>query len=185
MMDVPISKLTRLLRLIDQEALIRGNFTLSSGVASSYYVDIKKVSLLSEGSYLIGDILMDLPVIMNAKAVGGLLVGAAPIVSAVTTMSEVRNLPVHGLLIRKEPKGHGTGKYIEGPDLEPGSNVVVVEDVTTTGKSALQAVDRLRDAGYKVDTVVTILDREQGADLNLEPHGIELISIFQMQNLTL
>lgn len=177
--------LDELLELINTRAVEIGRFTLSSGSISSHYINLKEVTLDSRGSYLVGSALMRVPEVANAFAVGGLALGAAPIVSAVTTMSEVMNNPVSGLLVRKEPKGHGTMAYIEGPELEIGNRVTVVEDVTTTGKSALKAVDTLRDAGYKVDTVVTILDREEGADLNLEPHGIELISIFQMQNLTL
>jgi orotate phosphoribosyltransferase len=138
-----------------------GDFVLSSGQPSPYYINGKKVTLTAEGALAVGRLLLaELP--PTAIAVAGLTLGADPLVTAVSVVSAYENRPVAALIIRKEAKGHGTKAYIEGPNLPAGTHVVVLEDVVTTGKSAMLAVERLRDAGYQVNEVITLVDREQG-----------------------
>ena len=150
-----------LLNLLAQYAYQEGDFVLSSGQPSPYYINGKQVTLRADGALAIGRLLLaELP--SNTAAVAGLTLGADPIVSAVSTVSAYEEKPVAALIIRKEAKGHGTKAYIEGPTLALGSSVVVLEDVVTTGKSAMLAVERLRAAGYEVDTVISVVDREQG-----------------------
>ena len=118
----------------------------------------------------------------DTVAVAGLTLGADPLVSGVAVVSNLQNRKLDGLIVRKEPKGHGTQAWIEGPLLPKGSKVVVLEDVITTGGSALKAVDKLRDAGYIVETIITIVDRQE-AGINMADSGIDLISLFQLEEL--
>ena len=138
-----------------------GDFVLSSGQRSSYYINGKLVTLHPQGALAVGRLLLSL-LTDDIEAVAGLTLGADPIVTAVSVVSAYENRPIPGLIIRKEAKGHGTMAYIEGPILATGAQVVVLEDVVTTGASAMKAVDRLRDAGYTVDRVIALVDRQQG-----------------------
>ncbi|MCL1465283.1 orotate phosphoribosyltransferase [Argonema galeatum] len=151
----------QLLDLFCELAYQSGDFVLSSGQRSSYYINGKPVTLHPQGALAIGRILLSmLP--SDTQAVAGLTLGADPIVSAVSVVSAYENRPIPALIIRKEAKGHGTRAYIEGPQLPDGAKVVVLEDVVTTGGSALKAVERLRDAGYIVEEVISLVDRKQG-----------------------
>lgn len=151
----------QLLDLFCQVAYKEGDFVLSSGQRSTYYINGKLVTLHPHGALAIGRILLSmLPA--DTEAVAGLTLGADPIVSALSVVSAYQNRPIPALIIRKEAKGHGTKAYIEGPELPQGAKVVVLEDVVTTGGSALKAVGRLRDAGYVVEEVISLVDREQG-----------------------
>ena len=150
-----------LLELLINFAYREGNFTLSSGQKSSYYINAKEVTLRAEGALAVGYLLLDkLP--QDTQAVAGLTLGADPIVTAVSVVSAWKNRPIPALIIRKQAKGHGTKAYVEGPNLEAGAKVVVLEDVVTTGKSAMLAVERLREAGYEVNQVISLVDRQQG-----------------------
>ncbi len=135
----------KLLDLFCQLAYQEGDFVLSSGGRSSYYINGKQVTLHPQGALAIGRLILNiLPV--DTQAVAGLTLGADPIVSSVSVVSVYESRPIPALIIRKEAKGHGTMAYIEGPNLPPAAKVVVLEDVVTTGKSALQAVERLTAA---------------------------------------
>ena len=172
----------RLRQLLIEHSLREGYFLLSNDGASTHYVDCKKVSLTAEGSYLIGEAMwMNCP--MGVEAVAGLTLGADPLVMAVVMTSYSNLCGVDGLIVRKEAKGHGTGVYIEGPDLEKGAYVVVLEDVVTSGKSAMKAVERLREAGYCVDTVIAIIDREAGGKEYLANYDLELRSLYTLEDL--
>jgi orotate phosphoribosyltransferase len=138
-----------------------GDFVLSSGQRSSYYINGKLVTLHPQGALTVGRLLLSL-LPDDVEAVAGLTLGADPIVTAVSVVSAYENRPLPGLIVRKEAKGHGTMAYLEGPILAPGAKVVVLEDVVTTGASAMKAVNRLREAGYAVDRVIALVDREQG-----------------------
>ncbi|MDY6806490.1 MAG: orotate phosphoribosyltransferase [Cyanobacteriota bacterium] len=138
-----------------------GDFVLSSGQRSSYYINGKLVTLHPQGALAVGRLLLSL-LPDGVEAVAGLTLGADPIVTAVSVVSALENTPIPALIVRKEAKGHGTMAYIEGPTLAPGANVVVLEDVVTTGASAMKAVERLRQAGYSVDRVISLIDRQQG-----------------------
>lgn len=119
----------------------------------------------------------------DVDAVAGLTLGADPIVTAVSVVSALGDRPIPALIVRKETKGHGTMAYIEGPTLSEGANVVVLEDVVTTGKSAMQAVERLRGAGYKVDRVLSLIDREQGGAEFYRSVGLDFEAVFKIKDL--
>jgi orotate phosphoribosyltransferase len=159
-----------LLDALCQFAYAEGNFTLSSGQQSPYYINCKPVTLDPAGAVAVGRLL--LPLLPPAtQAVAGLTLGADPIVTAVSIAGAYAGQSVPALIIRKQAKGHGTQAYIEGPALPSGAQIVVLEDVVTTGQSALTAVQRLRDAGYQVDHVLALVDRQQGgAELYQRSH---------------
>ncbi len=172
-----------LLDLVCQRAYQSGDFTLSSGQKSSYYINCKQVTLDPRGGLLVGKLfLAHLP--PNAQAVAGLTLGADPIVTAVSVVSAYESPPGYpGLIIRKEAKGHGTQAYIEGPTLPLGTQIVVLEDVVTTGQSAMKAVDRLRQDGYQVDTVLAIVDRQQGGAELYQAEGLNFAALFTIPEL--
>lgn len=168
-----------LLDLLCQLAYQEGDFILSSGQRSSYYINGKQVTLHPQGALAIGRIfLSQLPT--DVQAVAGLTLGADPIVSAVSVVSAYEHRPIPALIIRKEPKGHGTRAYIEGPSLPAGASVVVLEDVVTTGQSALKAVERLRQAGYSVNQVMALVDRQQGGAELYQSAGLQFESVFSI-----
>ncbi|MDB9435679.1 Orotate phosphoribosyltransferase [Dolichospermum sp. UHCC 0315A] len=172
----------KLLDLFCQLAYQEGDFVLSSGQRSSYYINGKQVTLHPQGALAMARLL--LPMLPeDTQAVAGLTLGADPIVSAVSVVSVYENRPIPALIIRKEAKGHGTMAYIEGPSLPQGAKVVVLEDVVTTGQSALKAVERLQAAGYTVDRVISLIDRLQGGGALYESAGLQFEALFTIQDL--
>lgn len=171
-----------LLDLIVQHAYVEGDFVLSSGAKSSYYINCKQVTLRAEGGLALGRLLFHL-LPEDTAAVAGLTLGADPMVSAVSVVSAYENQPIPALIIRKKPKGHGTKAYIEGPSLPPGAKIVVLEDVVTTGGSALTAVERLQDAGYEVTQILSLVDREQGGRELYKSKGIKFEALFSIQEI--
>jgi orotate phosphoribosyltransferase len=171
-----------LLDLLCTQAYSEGDFTLSSGQKSTYYINGKRVTLDATGAVAIGR-LMRAALLPQTEAVAGLTLGADPIVSAISVVSAYENAPIPGLIIRKEAKGHGTQAYIEGPELPTGSLIAVVEDVVTTGQSALKAVNRLQDAGYQVQQVLALVDREQGGAQVYQDLGLTFSALFTIQDL--
>ena len=174
-----------LLKLLKENAYKKGEFKLSSGKTSEHYVNCKPVTLNGRGLTLASVMLLE-HVEKDSVAVGGLTLGADPIVSGVVVVSGLDKRLLNGLIVRKEPKGHGTEAWIEGPVLPEGSKVTVLEDVITTGGSAIKAVKRIRDAGYKVDRIVSIVDRQENdeATTAMKLAGIELYSIFTLKDLS-
>ncbi|MCS7030375.1 MAG: orotate phosphoribosyltransferase [Gloeomargarita sp. SKYG116] len=168
-----------LLQLIAELAYREGDFVLSSGARSSYYINCKTVTLHPRGAYLVGRLCGEL-LAPATVAVAGLTLGADPIVTAISVLSAQTNHPVSGLIIRKEPKGHGARSQIEGPLPPPGSWVTVVEDVVTTGQSLGLAVDVLRAAGYQVQQGITVVDRQQGGADYLAAKGVTLTALFTL-----
>jgi len=173
-----------LIGLVESKALKRGTFRLASGREATFYLDAKQVVLDAHGSMLVGRAILErlrslgpLP-----AAVGGMSIGADPITSAVITMAGIEGLPLKGFMVRKEPKDHGTKKYVEGP-VEPGQRVVIVEDVTTTGGSSLLAIDRVHEFGLIVERVVTVIDRLAGAKDAFAARGIPLESLVTIRDL--
>ena len=168
-----------LLDLIRARALKFGEFTLASGLTSSYYLDGKQVTLHAGGLKLISEGILDL---LDAAgelfdAVGGMSIGADPIVGGVLAAAAARGRDdLVGFLVRKDAKGHGTQKYIEGP-LEPGMRAVILEDVVTTGGSSVLAVDRVREFGAEPVRVVCIVDRLQGGEAAFAATGLPLSSL--------
>ena len=168
------------LELLARRAYRRGRFTLASGRESDHYVNCKPVSLSGVGLALLGRQLLD-RVEPEAVAVAGLTLGADPLVSAVALQAALVGRSLDALIVRKEAKGHGTGAWLEGPLPEPGARITVLEDVVTTGGSALKAVNQLREAGYRVDRVVAIVDRQEGGREAMEAAGLELESLVLLE----
>jgi orotate phosphoribosyltransferase len=171
-----------LLDLFCEVAYREGDFTLSSGQRSSYYINGKQVTLHPQGGLATGRVLLDL-VPVEAQAVAGLTLGADPMVTAVSVVAAYEGRSLTALIVRKEAKGHGTQAYIEGPTLPPGSSVVVLEDVVTTGQSALKAVDRLRQAGYTVSQIIALVDRQQGGAELYQQQGLQFKAVFSIQDI--
>jgi orotate phosphoribosyltransferase len=176
--------IAELVPLITAKALRRGSFRLASGREASFYLDAKQVVLDARGSMLVGRAILDL---LRAHgplpaAVGGMSIGADPVTSAVVTMAGVGGFDLRGFMVRKEPKDHGTKRYIEGP-VAPGEKVVIVEDVTTTGGSSLLAIDRAIEFGLVVERVVTVIDRLAGATATLAARGIPLDALVTIRDL--
>ncbi len=170
----------RLLALLAGSAYRHGDFTLASGKKSRHYVNCKPVSLSGEGLALISIYLLE-HVEPGALSVAGLTLGADPLVSGVSMAAFQAGHNLDALIVRKEPKGHGTGAWLEGPLPPPGTLITVLEDVVTTGGSCLKAIQQLRNVGYLVQRVVAIVDREEGAKQALETEGIELVSLFLLR----
>lgn len=157
----------RLLEILRKKSLQIGKFKLVSGMTSNYYFDSKPTTLDPEGAYLTARLILQTLSERGVKAdsIGGLTLGADPIVSAVAAVSfadKEEFQPLSAYIVRKEGKKHGTQKFIEGYDGGPGTRVVVVDDVCTTGGSTLKAINLSIDAGYQVAAVVCLVDREQG-----------------------
>ena len=170
-----------LLEVLKRDAYKKGEFTLSSGKTSEHYVNCKPVTLSGRGLTLASLLML---MYVETDVVAGLTLGADPLVSGVSLVSALDRRLINGLIIRKEAKGHGTQAWIEGPLPKEGTKITVLEDVTTTGGSAIKAVEKLREAGYVVDRVVTIIDREEGADALMKETELELCSIFKLSDLT-
>jgi orotate phosphoribosyltransferase len=170
----------RLLPLLAERAYRRGQFTLASGRTSDHYVNCKPVSLSGIGLALLGALLLE-QLEPEAVAVAGLTLGADPLVSAVAMRAALDGRALDALIVRKEAKGHGTGAWLEGPLPLPGSSITVLEDVVTTGGSALKAVTQLREAGYRVERVVAIVDRQEGGAEAMAAAGLDLRSLFLLE----
>lgn len=174
----------RLAELLRRDALAIGEFTLASGAVSRYYIDGRKVTLSAEGAALIGsgvvDLLERLP---DVRAVGGLTLGADPIVGAALAVAGARGrTDLKGFLVRKETKQHGMGRLVEGP-LASGDAVLIVDDVATTGGSALRAVDAVEALGCRVAAVMTVLDRLEGAAEAFASRGLPFHALTTIRDL--
>ncbi len=171
----------RLLELLKEKAYKKGKFILTSGKESDFYIDCRPVTLHPEGAYLIGKLFFALlrRSIGKIQGVGGMTLGADPIATAVSLISYIEGGPIHAFLIRKEPKKHGRGLWVEGiQNLPEGTEVAIVEDVVTTGGSTLKAIERAKEEGLKVSRVLAIVDREEGGRENLKSNGYDLESLF-------
>ena len=169
-----------LLQLLAERAYRHGQFTLASGRTSDHYVNCKPVSLSGQGLALLSAQMLAL-VEAEAVAVAGLTLGADPLVSGVAQAAALSGRSLDALIVRKEAKGHGTGAWLEGPLPEAGSRITVLEDVVTTGGSSLKAVHQLREAGYVVERVVTIVDRQEGGLDAMTAAGLDLRSLFLLE----
>jgi len=170
--------------LVKERSLKFGDFILASGKKAKYYLDGKQVTLSAAGAMMIGEGMLELLLEDDRfpDAVGGMSIGADPITAAVITMAAVRGKgDLNGFLVRKESKGHGTNKFVEGP-VKAGDNVVVVEDVVTTGGSSLTAIERIEAAGMIVDGVLAIIDRMEGGRQAFEAKGYKFRSLLTIQD---
>ena len=174
----------RLARIIVEKSYKEGDFTLTSGKKSDYYFDCKPTALHPEGSYLLGRLFLELLEDYAIAGVGGMTLGADPLVSSVTVVSHLEGRPLPGFIVRKKPKGHGTNQFLEGlVNFSQGDKVVLLEDVVTTGGTLLTALERVRAEGLDVVGIVSVLDREEGGRENLAGAGYELRSIFTRSEL--
>jgi orotate phosphoribosyltransferase len=171
-----------LIALIRETALQFGEFTLASGKKANFYLDCRKVTLDARGARLIGAGMLDLLRKDMPPLVGGMAIGADPITAAILTLAGVEGLPLRGVMVRKEAKQHGTGKYVEGP-FNAGEEVVIVEDVVTTGGSSLLAIERCEAAGLKVRRVLAIVDRLEGGREAFASRGYELTTLVTIRDL--
>ena len=162
---------TELIDFINQLAVFRGDFTLTSGKKATYYVDLRRVSLDHRVAPLIGQVMLELIAeVPDVVAVGGLTMGADPIAMAIMHQGAAAGKSYDAFVVRKEPKDHGRGKQVEGPDLN-GQRVIVVEDTSTTGGSPLTAIAALEKVGAIVAGVAVVVDRNTGARERIEAAG--------------
>ncbi|MXW40634.1 MAG: orotate phosphoribosyltransferase [Synechococcus sp. SB0668_bin_15] len=183
LVNSPSARREALRQMLARQAYRRGDFLLASGRRSEHYINCKPVSLSSSGATLLAPLLLE-AVDPKAQAVAGLTMGADPLVSCVAMAAGLVGRPLDGLIVRKEPKGHGTGAWIEGPLPAPGAPVTVLEDVVTTGGSCLKAVKRLREAGYAVQEVVAVVDRQDGGQAALAAEDLHLKALFLLEHIS-
>ncbi len=178
----------RLLEVLLKQSFRTGSFTLASGRKSDYYIDCRTSTLHPEGVHLVA--LLFLEHLKSESggpggkvdAVGGLTLGADPIVGALINQSQIQGWPLRGFIVRKEAKQHGRGKQVEGC-LEKGDSVVIVEDVVTTGGSAMKAIEAAENLGAKIVEVIAVVDREEGGAEALAEKGYSLFSLFTTSDL--
>ena len=170
-----------LIELIREQALQVGDFTLASGKKSKYYLDCRKVTLDARGALLIGAGMLELLDGQLPPLVGGMAIGADPITASILTLAGTRDIPLRGVIVRKEAKGHGTGKMVEGPYTE-GEELVIVEDVVTTGGSSLRAIEHCEAVGLKVKRVLAIIDRLEGGREAFADRGYELTTLVTIKD---
>lgn len=174
----------RLLEIIQEKGFKRGVFKLTSGKLGAYYIDCRKVSLDAEGAYLIGCLLLNELSEMTIDAIGGLTLGADPIVTSVAMASfQTNTKPINAFIVRKDTKEHGTNSGIEGPDIPKNAIVAIVDDVITTGGSALKAAKRVEEQGAKVGIILSIVDRLEGGRKEMEKQGYTVKSLFTIEDL--
>jgi len=176
----------RLKDILLQKSYRKGTFTLTSGKTSDFYIDVKQTALSAEGAYLCGKLLFEL--IQGSRttihAVGGMTLGADPLVTAVSIASYLDNRPIPAFIVRKEAKGHGTGNYIEGlKNMPEGCTVTLLEDVVTTGGTLVKVIERVEAAGFKVGMVATVVEREEGGVETLKAAGYTLEALFTRSEL--
>lgn len=169
----------RLARILVERSYMEGDFTLASGRKSDYYFDCRQTSLHPEGAWLIGSLFNEMLSDLDIAAVGGMTLGADPLISATSVVSHLVGRPLAGLIVRKAVKDHGTGRYIEGlANVKAGDTVAMLEDVVSTGGSVLQACERMRDAGLGVAGICCVLDRGEGGKEKLLEAGYQVRAIF-------
>ena len=175
----------QLIEHISNEAVFHGDFTLTSGKKASFYVDLRKVSLDHRVAPLIGQVMLDLIAdVPDVSAVGGMTMGADPVAAAILHQGAARGLSYDAFVVRKEPKDHGRGKQVEGPDLE-GKRVIVLEDTSTTGGSPLKAVEALKKVGAEIAAVAVVVDRNTGAREVIEDAGYRYLAAIGLDDLGL
>ena len=166
----------RLRDLVEQRSLHRGTFTLASGATSSFYFNMKETTLHPDGAQLIADLMLAVLAADPVDYVGGLEMGAVPIAACLALHSAGSAHPVHGFYVRKKAKDHGAGGRIDVA-LRPGARAAILEDVTTTGASALEAAEVVRAAGLTCALALTVIDRGAGARERLETAGLRLVPL--------
>ena len=175
----------QLIDYISAGAVFHGDFILTSGKKATYYVDLRKVSLDHRVAPLIGEVMLNLIAdVANVSAVGGMTMGADPIAAAVLHQGAARGLSYDAFVVRKEPKDHGRGRQVEGPDLA-GKRVIVLEDTSTTGGSPLAAIEALKKVGAEIAGVAVVVDRDTGAREVIEAAGYPYFAAIGLADLGL
>lgn len=175
-----------LAQLLKTHSVKTGNFLLASGQTSPVYIDVKKTSLTGHGAHLIGRALWQLArkIAPDTTAAGGLTLGADPLLTAMSIAAYQNQSDFAAILVRKRPKKHGTMQFLEMPDqLQPGQSVLAVDDVVTTAGSTLEAIGRLRDAGFVIHHALCVVDRQAGATEALQAASVQLHSLFLLEDL--
>jgi orotate phosphoribosyltransferase len=177
----------RLLELLRTQSYEKRQIVLSSGKTSDFYIDCKRTALTAEGHFLIGRLLLEAihREAPEAKAAGGMTLGADPLASAVSLTSWLAGRPMPAFIVRKERKGHGTGAWIEGrTNLKDGDSVAILEDVVTTGASTLRAVERVMEEGLHIAGAFCLVDRDEGGRAALTERGVPLFSLYARTDFT-
>ena len=170
----------RLLELLRDRSFARKKVTLASGKESDFFIDCKQTVLTAEGHALTGELMLDAALAAGSfDAIAGVELGGCPLASAASLTSFQRGAPKDAVYVRKDAKDHGSKRLVEGDTrLAPGASLVILEDVTTTGGSTLKAVEKLRAAGYRVESVVTLVDRLEGGREAIEAAGLRFSAIY-------
>lgn len=171
----------KLIELVRDKALRLGDFTLASGKKAKYYLDCRQVTLDSQGAALVAAGMLEMLGDELPEAVGGMAIGADPITGAILMLAGSQGKSLRGVIVRKEAKQHGTGRTVEGP-VEPGEEIVIVEDVVTTGGSSLLAIERCEEFGLKVKRVLAIVDRLEGGREAFAAKGYELTPLLTIRD---
>lgn len=174
----------KILALLKSRALLLGDFTLSSGQKSSYYIDLRLLSLYPEGAYYLAKVILEMIAGEEVDAIGGPTLGADPILGAIAAISFLENRPLSTFIVRKESKSHGTEKLIEG-ELKADSKVIIIDDVITTGKSTLRAIQAAEEFHCHIVRVIAVVDREEGGSKKLQDLGYQFTPLFTLQELGL
>ena len=174
-----INRLKKLLK----SAVVRGDFTLTSGKKAEFYINGRNITLTPEGAYLSGKLMLDALIKDRATAVGGPTIGADPIVGSIACLAHIKKYPLKTFIVRKSQKAHGDNKLIEGPALNKKDRIILVDDTATTGKSIMESAQIVRSMGYKASKALVLVDREEGAKENLKKIGIKLSSLFIARDL--
>jgi len=170
----------RLLELFIQNAYFQEKIILSSGKESDYYIDARRVTLSSEGAFLCARMIWDTIKEDSFDALGGPTLGADPLIGAIGVISLQAGRPINTFIIRKALKTHGTQQQIEGPALKRGSQVILIDDVATTGKAFIESLEILQKMDIKIQKAVCLVDRQEGAKEIIAKKGCELVSIFDI-----
>ena len=171
-------------KMINERSVLRGEFILTSGRKSSYYIDGRMTTLSADGAALTGQYIFEMIRDLNVDAVGGPTIGADPMATAVSLASYQAGQPIDAFIVRSDRKRHGTMRQIEGP-IRPGSRVVIVDDTVTTGNSLLDAAEAAKQAGCEVVKIVAILDRLQGGSQKIRERGYDFETILTNDDLDL
>ncbi|MGT2425759.1 orotate phosphoribosyltransferase [Amnibacterium kyonggiense] len=175
----------QLIEHINSDAVFHGDFTLTSGEKATFYVDLRRVSLDHRVAPLIGQVMLDLIAdVPDVAAVGGLTMGADPVATSILHQGAARGVALDAFVVRKEPKDHGRGRQVEGPEVA-GKRVIVVEDTSTTGGSPLKAIEALEKAGAEIAAVAVVVDRSTGAREVVEQAGYRYLAALDLADLGL
>ena len=173
---------SELFRLLKTQAFFKGKFILSSGKESDFYLDARLVTLSAAGAYLTARIMLDMVKEDQLDAIGGPTLGADPMVGAIASLSHQDGRPINTFIIRKQPKAHGKEQQVEGPYLKKGSSVVIIDDVATTGKAFVEAIEVLQKMDIEIKKALCVIDRCEGAREALAKYKVPLESIFTISD---